>query len=205
MTAHRLVRDLTEAGLTVAVAESLTGGALVAHLIDVPGASAVVRGGIVAYATELKAELLGVDRTLLADRGPVDPTVARQMADGVRQRLGADIGIATTGVAGPAPQHGHAVGTIDIAVSTAERTVVRELRLAGPRAALRRATVLAALALLRGQLESSAAAGNNPGAEGVGHLDDEEHPAAALRGHAPSHVPDRDRASKPSGHTPGVP
>lgn len=147
--AEPVVAGLARAGLTVAVAESLTGGALASHLVAVPGASAVVRGGIVAYATDLKARLLGVDAALLAERGPVDAEVARQMADGARERLGAAIGVATTGVAGPLTQHGHPVGTIFIAVTTAERTSVRGLRLAGTRDALRRATVLAATALLR--------------------------------------------------------
>ncbi len=141
---------LAAANLTVATAESLTGGALVARLVDVPGASAVVRGGVVAYATELKTTLLGVDADLLTDRGPVDPRVAREMADGVRERLAADIGLATTGVAGPAPQHGRTVGTIYVAVSTTARTVVRGWQLAGGRAVLRDATVRIALALLRG-------------------------------------------------------
>lgn len=152
MSAESTVRGLAQAGLTIAVAESLTGGALAAHLVAVPGASAVVRGGVVAYATDLKASLLGVDVDLLAERGPVDPTVAQQMADGVRTRLGAHVGVATTGVAGPATQSGHAVGTIFVAVTTAELACVRPLRLAGGRDALREATVLAATALLRGAL-----------------------------------------------------
>jgi PncC family amidohydrolase len=150
MSAAATIRGLTRAGLSVAVAESLTGGALTAHLVAVPGASAVVRGGVVAYATELKASLLGVDADLLAERGPVDATVARQMADGVRTRLGAAVGVATTGVAGPATQSGRAVGTIFIAVTTAERASVRPLLLVGGRDQLREATVLAATALLRG-------------------------------------------------------
>lgn len=150
MPAADVVPRLARAGLTLAAAESLTGGALTAHLVDVPGASAVVRGGVVAYATELKGTLLGVDADLLAERGPVDPTVALQMADGVRRRLGADVGVATTGVAGPATQDGQPVGTIFIAVVSENRSAVRALRLAGDRAVLRRATVLAAVALIRG-------------------------------------------------------
>lgn len=149
MSAEQVIVDLARAGLTVAVAESLTGGALTAYLVGVPGASAVVRGGIVAYATELKSTLLGVDADLLAERGPVDPVVARQMADGARTRLGAAIGVATTGVAGPATQSGQPVGTIFIAVTTAERACVRPLRLVGGRDQLREATVLASAALLR--------------------------------------------------------
>jgi nicotinamide-nucleotide amidase len=109
------VRLLTERGETVAVAESLTGGIVVAALVGVPGASQVVRGGVVAYMTDLKATLLGVDTELLERVGAVDPDVARAMARGVGVRLGADHGLATTGVAGPDPQDGHPVGEVWIA------------------------------------------------------------------------------------------
>ena len=101
-------------GQRIAVAESLTGGWLCSALVSVPGASAVVLGGVVAYATPLKSALLGVDTELLRQRGPVDPAVAEQMARGVRTACAVDgrpaeIGIATTGVAGPDPdpQTGH--------------------------------------------------------------------------------------------------
>ncbi|MGE5287686.1 MAG: CinA family protein, partial [Micromonosporaceae bacterium] len=100
---------------TLAVAESLTGGLLCAALTDVPGASAVVRGGVVAYATDLKAVLLGVPRPLLNRHGPVHPDVAAAMAEGVRLRLSAGFSVATTGVAGPEPQDGKPVGTVHIA------------------------------------------------------------------------------------------
>lgn len=139
--AARLIALLRERGLTVAVAESLTGGLLVAELIGVPGASAVVRGGVVAYATELKAQLLDVDARLLAVSGPVDPQVAAQMALGVLMRLGADVGLATTGVAGPDPQDGHPVGEVWIAVAVGESVATRRLELGGDRAAIRRGTV----------------------------------------------------------------
>ena len=88
---------------SIAVAESLTGGLLAAALTGIPGASAVFRGGVVAYATELKAVLLGVDRGLLEAHGAVSAEVASAMAEGVRGRLGAAVGAATTGVAGPTP------------------------------------------------------------------------------------------------------
>lgn len=104
-------------GSTVAVAESLTGGLLAAALVDVPGASATFRGSVTAYATELKASVLGVDEGLLAVHGPVHPVVARQMAEGVRRLLGATYGVATTGVAGPDPQDGQPVGTVHLAVA----------------------------------------------------------------------------------------
>jgi nicotinamide-nucleotide amidase len=108
---------LSEHAQTVAVAESLTGGMLCSALVEVPGASAVVRGGVVAYATELKHRVLGVDAALLAANGAVDPEVARQMAHGVRELLGADWGLATTGVAGPDPQDGIAPGIVYVAVA----------------------------------------------------------------------------------------
>lgn len=146
--AARVVSLLAEAGLTVAVAESLSGGALTARLVDVPGASAVLRGGVVAYATDLKARLLGVDQGLLDDEGPVGPRVAVQMAEGVRTRLGADLGVSTTGVAGPAPQSGHDPGTLHVALAGAEGATERSAWVAGPRAQVRRAAVDLALRLL---------------------------------------------------------
>ncbi len=103
--------------LTVAVAESLTGGQLAAALTAVPGASAVFRGSVTAYATDLKASVLGVDAALLDAQGAVHPEVARQMAEGVRRVCRADVGIATTGVAGPEPQDGQPVGTVFVAAA----------------------------------------------------------------------------------------
>ena len=110
-------RRLERLCATVAVAESLTGGLLTAALTATPGASATVRGGLVVYATDLKASLAGVDADLLADRGPVDPQVAAGLATGARQRLGATFGIGVTGVAGPEQQGGHPVGTVFAAIS----------------------------------------------------------------------------------------
>ncbi|MDF2848431.1 MAG: CinA family protein, partial [Oerskovia sp.] len=103
-----------------------------------------------AYATDLKASVLGVDAALLAERGAVDPEVARQMAQGVRRLLGADVGLATTGVAGPDPQDGKPPGLVHVAVASPERTESAELRLDGDRAAVREAAVAHLLALARG-------------------------------------------------------
>jgi nicotinamide-nucleotide amidase len=149
----RLVARLAAAGQTLAVAESLTGGLLCATLVEVPGVSAVLRGGVVAYATDLKAELLGVDADLLAEHGPVHGSVALAMADGVRQRLGATWGVATTGVAGPDPQDGQPPGTAFIAVTDAEQWEVQRLQLDGDRDQVRRAVVAAALEALGRELE----------------------------------------------------
>jgi nicotinamide-nucleotide amidase len=150
--AVEIIAVLTAAGHTVAAAESLTGGLVAAALTDVPGSSAAFRGGVVSYATELKASLLGVDTGLLARHGPVHAPVAAAMADGVRERLGATVGVATTGVAGPGPQDGHPAGTVHIAVSLAGDTVVRTMGLAGNRDEVRRLTVERVLGLLLGRL-----------------------------------------------------
>ena len=146
VVASRLIAELTRRRMTIAVAESLTGGLVVAELVSVPGASAVVRGGVVAYATDLKSSLLGVDSELLAERSPIDPEVARQMAEGVRRRLGhdgapADIGLATTGVAGPDPQDGHPVGEVWLGLAMEGLVEARGLTLGGDRASIRAATV----------------------------------------------------------------
>ena len=150
--AGQILDRLRAAGHTVAVAESLTGGLVAAALTDVPGASAAFRGGVVTYATDLKAGLLGVDTLMLARHGAVYPPVAVAMADGVRTRLGATYGLATTGVAGPEPADGQPVGTAHIAVSVADDTVVRTIALTGNRQEIRRLTVEHALGLLLGRL-----------------------------------------------------
>ena len=143
-----LVERLAAAGSTVAVAESLTGGLLAAAFVDVPGVSAVFRGGVVAYATDCKHTLLGVDADLLAERGPVDAEVAAAMARGVRERLETTFGLAATGVAGPDPQDGVEPGRVFLAVAGPHEVVGEGLRLSGDRAAVRRGSVVAALALL---------------------------------------------------------
>lgn len=144
--AQSLVAELTRRGETVAVAESLTGGSVVSTLVGVPGASAVVRGGVVAYATPVKHSVLGVSAELLAANGAVDPEVARQMAAGVRTALSVDgepatWGISTTGVAGPDPQDGKPVGTVFVGIASADGATAWELHLDGDRGAIRTASV----------------------------------------------------------------
>ncbi len=141
-----LLAELAARGLTVAVAESLTGGLLTAELIRPAGASAVVVGGAVCYATELKQRLLGVDAALLEREGPVHPDVAAQMADRVRRALAvggraADIGLATTGVAGPEAQDGHPAGLAYVGIAIGDRIDTIELRLGGGRDAVRAGVV----------------------------------------------------------------
>ena len=140
--AEWVVARLGELGWTLGVAESLTGGLLAASIVDVAGASAVFQGGIIAYATPLKASLLGVDRELLAAQGPVHPEVARQMAEGVRAAVAVDgvrahVGLSTTGIAGPDSPDGQPVGTVHIGVSTPLGSRVVSLQLPGNRSQVR--------------------------------------------------------------------
>jgi nicotinamide-nucleotide amidase len=159
-----LIGALKAQRVSVAVAESLTGGLVLAALTAVPGASAVVRGGAVVYATDTKHTMLGVDATLLSSRGPVDHDVARAMAAGVRARWGADVGLATTGVAGPEPQAGRPVGEVFVALDAADGSRVTRLNLTGGRPQIRAHAAEAALSLL----ESWLAGQGPPGGPGLG-------------------------------------
>ncbi len=143
-------------GWSVTVAESLTGGLLAAACVAVPGASTVFRGGVVSYATDLKATVLGVDAALLAARGAVDPEVALAMADGVRSALGGDVGLATTGVAGPDPSEGKPVGEVYVAVVTPVGRWVEALALSGDRMQIRTRAVRSCLVLAVRALAGSA-------------------------------------------------
>lgn len=114
--AEQLVARLASAGRTLAVAESLTGGSVLDAIVAVPGASAVLRGGIVAYAPEVKIRVLGVSADVVARHGTVHPDVAWEMATRVRALLDADLGVGTTGVAGPDTVDGHLPGEVYVAV-----------------------------------------------------------------------------------------
>lgn len=143
-----LLDMLVAHGLTVATAESLTGGLLAGALTDPPGASRAVLGGIVAYATPAKASVLGVPQALLDDAGAVAAPTAAAMARHARLRFSASLGIATTGVAGPDGQEGLPPGLVFIATDLAGGPALAErLQLIGDRAAVRRSAVSAALAL----------------------------------------------------------
>jgi nicotinamide-nucleotide amidase len=145
------LRELGSRGLTLATAESLTGGGLGELITSVPGASAVYAGGVITYATRLKVELLGVPLEIVYGDGAVSAACARAMAAGVRRVLGADVGVSTTGVAGPDRQEGKPAGTVFVAVADDRGEAVRPLRLTGDRAGIRSATVEAALELLLGR------------------------------------------------------
>lgn len=148
-TLEGVIAALKERAETVATAESLTAGLVCAALTSVPGASAVVRGGLVVYATDLKWGLAGVDPGLLAERGAVDPDVAVQLATGARDRCGASWGLGLTGVAGPDPQDGVAPGTVHIGIAGSGSVDVATITVRGDRHAVRSAAVRAAVDLLR--------------------------------------------------------
>jgi nicotinamide-nucleotide amidase len=142
-----VVEELIAQGISIATGESLTAGLLAATLADVPGCSAVLRGGVVAYQPDVKATLLDVSPAALS-HGIVSSEVAAAMARGAATALGADLGIATTGVAGPDPHGGEPVGSVWIATSFAGRVRARHLDIAGDREQIRRQTVVGALTLV---------------------------------------------------------
>jgi nicotinamide-nucleotide amidase len=153
-TAARVVDLLRGAGQHVGVAESLTGGLLAGALTDVPGSSAVLLGGVVAYAPAVKTSVLGVPEDLVAAHGVVSRECALAMAEGVRRLLGAEWGVSTTGVAGPGPADGHPPGTVHVAVVGESTGAHRVLHLNGDRETVRSSTVEVTLRLLEETLRS---------------------------------------------------
>jgi nicotinamide-nucleotide amidase len=146
---HVVGRELKARGLTVACAESLTGGGLAARLSAAPGSSGFFRGSAVCYAAEAKVEVLGVSQATIDGPGVVSEACAREMAAGARRIFSADIGVATTGVAGPEPLEGEPPGRVWIALDAGDRTHARGLRLPGDRELVQRWTEEAALDLIR--------------------------------------------------------
>jgi len=151
---HAAGRLLKECGRTIAVAESCTGGMIGQRLTSVPGSSAYMRGGVIAYHNDIKVGLLHVDKELLDQCGAVSEPVAVAMAEGVRRQTGADIGLSVTGIAGP--DGGTAekpVGLVYIAIADSNGSMARELRLGGGRDVIRESSATMALDLVRTRLE----------------------------------------------------
>jgi len=144
-----LVADAAASGLSVSTAESLTGGLLAATIVDVPGASGMLFGGVVAYQNEVKVRALGVSAELLAERGAVDADVACAMALGACRLTGSRVGLSTTGVAGPEPHQGKPVGQVYIGVAFDGAVQAYEYHFGGDRAMIRQQAVDEALALLQ--------------------------------------------------------
>jgi nicotinamide-nucleotide amidase len=152
----KIGRLLASAKRTLGCAESLTGGLVGGRITSVAGSSEYYLGGVVTYATESKTSVLGVDPDLLAEQGAVSEAVAGAMAEGVRRLVGASVGLATTGVAGPTEQGGQPVGTLCLGVADADGTITRKLRAPGDRAQIRAWATTSALDLLRRRLEGKA-------------------------------------------------
>ena len=154
MDAARLLEALAARKLTLAVAEGDTGGVLLEMLTAIPGSSAVMLGGVVAYHDSLKRSVLGVPESLLSSHGAVSGEVAEAMALGVRHLAAADLGLATTGIAGPGgATPSKAVGLAYVAAVSDSATLVREYHWHGDRAANRQASAEAAAALVLELLE----------------------------------------------------
>lgn len=143
-----LVHSLAAGGVTVATAESLTGGQVAAAITAVPGASRAYLGGVVSYSTEVKVDVLGVPAEVVRRHGVISGECAEAMATAIRRLTGADLGVATTGVAGPDCQEGKSVGTVFVGVAGAAGVRVVELALEGDREKIQQDTVEAAVGLL---------------------------------------------------------
>ena len=152
--AEQAVTGAISRGVTVATAESLTAGMVAAMLADTPGASAMLQGGVVSYQNSVKAEVLGVPAELLDAVGSVDGQVAAAMADGARRLCRADVGLSTTGVAGPEPHGDKTVGTVFIGVATATRSTSFAYTFEGNRPEIRGQACAAALERLLEVLSS---------------------------------------------------
>lgn len=147
----RVVHDLIARGWTIATAESCTAGLVAARIGGVPGASAALRGGVIAYDNEIKVELVGVDAELIAAHGAVSAEVAEALAEGARRTLGADVGVGVTGIAGPGgATDAKPVGLVHLAVVGPEGRIQRlERRFPGDREAVRLNSAIAAMHLVR--------------------------------------------------------
>lgn len=157
-----LGQKLLDSGLFIATAESLTAGQISAELANTPGASKFLLGGVVSYQNEVKIQQLGVSSDQISMFGPVDQSIAKQMASGARARFASDcakpidlvIGLSSTGVAGPDPLGEKPVGLVYIGVSSSRGERAVELRFLGSRAEIRAATVTAALSALEDEIQA---------------------------------------------------
>ena len=135
--AYELIQELGQLNLTISVAESLTGGLVAASLTQIPGASAVFKGGIIAYRDETKEQVLKVDAALITKFTSISEPVAQSMAINIREIMNTDIGIATTGVAGPDKSEGFAPGIVFVAISIGDHNICQKLELVGDRTQIR--------------------------------------------------------------------
>ncbi len=150
--AFELIKKLGQHNLTISVAESLTGGLVAASLTQIPGASAVFKGGIIAYRDETKQQVLKVDPALITKFTSISEPVAQSMATNIREIMNTDIGIATTGVAGPDKSEGFAPGIVFVAISIGDHNICQKLELVGDRTQIRDQSVNAIFKLTLSQV-----------------------------------------------------
>jgi PncC family amidohydrolase len=147
-------KALARQSLTLAVAESCTGGGLGDAVTDVPGSSAYFLGGVISYGNDAKKSVLGVDAGTLDSKGAVSEEVALMMADGVRRLFGADVGVGITGIAGPTGETPlKPIGLVYIAIQSSERSVCVDHRFSGSRRDIKVQAVQRALEMLKGFLD----------------------------------------------------
>ena len=150
--AYELIQKLGQRHLTISVAESLTGGLVAASLTRIPGSSAVFKGGITAYRDEIKEQVLKVDAALITKFTSISEPVAQSMATNIREIMNTDIGIATTGVAGPDKSEGFAPGIVFVAISIGDHNICQKLELVGDRTQIRDQSVNAIFKLTLSQV-----------------------------------------------------
>jgi len=152
--AQQVVAKLKKKSLTLATAESITGGGIAWQITAIPGSSEVFLGGVVSYSDKSKRKLLGITTALLKKHTSVSERVAIEMANSIRAEMKSDFAIATTGVAGPGKAYGQKAGTVWIAIASKKETISVELSLTGDREAVRNATIMSALATFERILSS---------------------------------------------------
>jgi len=152
--AVNVVKILKKKKLTIATAESITGGGLSAAITDIAGSSEVFIGGVVSYSDKSKVKFLGVSTALLKKESAVSEKVAIEMAQSIRAEMKSDFGISTTGIAGPGKAYGQKAGTVWIAIASKKETITVALALSGDREAVRNATITSALATFERILSS---------------------------------------------------
>jgi nicotinamide-nucleotide amidase len=150
--ATSLIKKLEEKNLTIAVAESLTGGLVAASLTEIPGASKVFKGSITAYVDEIKQNVLKVNEETITNFTSISEQVALEMAINVRKIMESDIGISTTGVAGPEKSAGFLPGLVFVAISIGDHNMCQKLEITGDRSKIRNQTVQEILQLTLSRL-----------------------------------------------------
>ena len=141
-----LVKRARKLGITIATAESITGGGLGEAITSIAGSSEIYRGGVIAYSDAIKVSHLEIPKRMLTQHTAVSEEVARAMAESVRAQYTADYGISTTGVAGPGKAYGQRAGTVWIAIASKRETTVIQLALSGDRASVRQVVIESAIA-----------------------------------------------------------